>query len=204
MPSRDRALSSAIEMFWRTGSPVTRPCSLRSSGTRPMPALIARLGVWPRGRTLAVDHGSRRCRCARSPKMARASSVRPAPTSPATPTISPRRTENEMSRSRPRFVEVLHLQDRIADLSGLLPEDVADVAADHHPDELAHVRLGDRPGADIAAVAEHGDAVAEAEDLLHAVRDVDDAEPLPRAAARSIRTAGSSRARSATMSARRR
>ena len=35
----------------------------------------------------------------------------------------------------------------------------------------------DRLGRDEAAVAEHRDPVAEAEDLLHAVRDVDDAEP---------------------------
>ena len=44
--------------------------------------------------------------------------------------------------------------------------------------------LGDDPGADQAAVAEHRDAVAEALDLVHPVADEDDREALGAEAAR--------------------
>ena len=110
--------------------------------------------------------------------MARASSVRPAPTRPATPTISPRRTEKEMSRSRPRLPRWRTSRTVSPTSADSLAGDLVEVAADHHRDEVAHVGLRHRPGGDVAAVAEDGDAVAEAEDLLHAVRDVDDAEAL--------------------------
>lgn len=53
-----------------------------------------------------------------------------------------------------------------------------DVAPDHHANDGVgtDVLLVER--ADQAAVAQHGDAVTERIDLVHAVRDVDDGKPL--------------------------
>ncbi|WP_437949200.1 hypothetical protein WME98_53010 [Sorangium sp. So ce296] len=39
-------------------------------------------------------------------------------------------------------------------------------------------RLGPREVADVPAVAQHGDAVGEAQHVVHAVGDVEDADPL--------------------------
>ncbi len=78
---------------------MTRPCCRRSSGTRATPAAIAASGeelgsTWPRTVTRPADRRS-------MPKTARATSLRPAPTSPARATISPRRTEKLMSCRTP-------------------------------------------------------------------------------------------------------
>ena len=75
------------------------PSRLRSSGHMAMPASIARRGepmrsFLPRSVTLPP--------VARSvPHSRRISSVRPAPTRPKNPTISPARTENEAGALRP-------------------------------------------------------------------------------------------------------
>ena len=53
-------------------------------------------------------------------------------------------------------------------------EERRDRAADHQPHELGVVELGGRPGGDLLAVLEHGDGVAEVEDLLEPVGDVED------------------------------
>ena len=83
-----------------TVSPSTRPCALRSSGSRPMPRAIASAGA--RERSVAGPSPRPARRPARSaPTIARASSVRPAPSSPATPRISPRRSVKLTSRSTP-------------------------------------------------------------------------------------------------------
>ena len=50
-------------------------------------------------------------------------------------------------------------------------------AADHHGDDLRHGRAG-RHGVDVATVAQYGDAVGNALDLIHLVRDVDNAHAL--------------------------
>ena len=54
----------------------------------------------------------------------------------------------------------------------------ADVASDHHADDRVDIGVGDAAGADIAAVAQHGVAVAEAEHLLEPVGDEDDRQAL--------------------------
>ena len=96
-----------------------------------MPAAIARRGECAAGRTLPPMRISPLSK-GRSPKMARASSVRPAPTSPATPTISPAPHREGDVAKQAALVEALHLQHGIADRRGFLAEEVADVAADHH------------------------------------------------------------------------
>ena len=81
---------------------ITRPCWRRSSGTSPMPAAIAAVGD-PGGSDLpaiSTDPASQRS----IPKIARATSVRPAPTSPASATISPLRTSKETSVKTPSRV----------------------------------------------------------------------------------------------------
>ena len=50
----------------------------------------------------------------RSPKTVSATSVRPEPTSPAIPTISPARRENETSRNRPAAESFVHAQQFLA------------------------------------------------------------------------------------------
>src|SRR3712207_6856313 len=60
-------------------------------------------------------------------------------------------------------------QRLVADRRALLRKEVAQRAADHHPDDLALVRLRDRAGADVLAVAEYGNAVGDLEDLVELV-----------------------------------
>ena len=74
-------------MFSRIDSLVHSPSFLRSSGASTIPALIASIGHlmsrgFPSRRTSPPSFGS-------TPKIARVVSVRPAPISPAMPTISP-------------------------------------------------------------------------------------------------------------------
>jgi len=49
-------------------------------------------------------------------------------------------------------------------------------ASQHQRDQFVLVELAHTPGADQPAVAKDGDAVADREDLVQAVRHVDDAE----------------------------
>ena len=79
--------------FSSTDRSSTSPCALRSSGSRQMPARIASRGVrMSRTRpSSAIVPASRRS----APKIRRAVSVRPAPTSPVSASTSPRRTWKE-------------------------------------------------------------------------------------------------------------
>src|SRR3984957_14782101 len=82
--------SDASAMLWSIPRSMTRPCCRRSSGTNAMPAAMAAAGepfgsAWPSSRTEPAVLRS-------IPKIARATSVRPAPTRPARATTSPRRT----------------------------------------------------------------------------------------------------------------
>lgn len=81
---------------------ITRPWARRSSGTSARPAAMAVEGApfvsaWPSTATSPASHRS-------TPNTARATSVRPAPTRPARPTISPRRTSNDTSVKTPSRV----------------------------------------------------------------------------------------------------
>jgi len=84
---RTRRRRTAMTTLAATDMPRNSPCRLRSSGTRPIPWRMACCGRriwtgWPSSRISPPVAG-----CA--PKIVSASSVRPAPTSPATPRISP-------------------------------------------------------------------------------------------------------------------
>jgi hypothetical protein len=105
------------------------------------------------------------------PKTARATSLRPAPTRPASATISPARISNEHVGEDALAGEPLHLEHALPDLGVALREQRADLAADHPPDEVVrgHVRRGGV--VDDLAVAHHRDRRADREDLLEAVGD---------------------------------
>ena len=55
---------------------------------------------------------------------------------------------------------------------------LGEAAPDHHGDDRVHRRRGGRHGADVLAVAHDGDAVRDLLQLVHLVRDVDDADAL--------------------------
>ena len=57
-------------------------------------------------------------------------------------------------------------------------EQRVDRAPDHQPDDAVDGGVGDRPAADLAAVAQHGEAVAQRHHLVEAMGDEDDAETL--------------------------
>ena len=100
-PSRGRARRGArSRRCARRDSGRTRPCCLRSSGRNPIRAAHRHRPANRCARGVpAIDDASARA-TGSAPTSARASRVRPAPTSPAMPRISPRRRTNEMS-SRP-------------------------------------------------------------------------------------------------------
>ena len=63
-------------------------------------------------------------------------------------------------------------------------------AADHVLDEAVFGDFGDGFGADMLAVADHGDAVGDAEDLVQTVGDVDDGDALGFQGAGDVEEAG--------------
>src|SRR5581483_7789912 len=100
-PWRSRA-SEASAMFCCTDMSMTSPCWWRSSGTNPIPAAMAAVGAAlrsARSPTVTPPASYRSI-----PNTARATSVRLAPTSPDSATISPARTVKEMSVNTPSRV----------------------------------------------------------------------------------------------------
>ncbi|SQC09228.1 Uncharacterised protein [Klebsiella pneumoniae] len=92
-------LSAARVMFLPTAITGTMPSFLRSSGTMAMPWAMAcwqleMLTGWPSIKISPCQ------RPGQTPNRHCTASVRPAPTSPAMPRISPRRRENETSLTR--------------------------------------------------------------------------------------------------------
>ena len=84
--------------FSATDRPGIRPSPARSSETNPTPPLTRPRGPAGGGVPPTV---TRPDRTASSPYTARTNSVRPAPTSPAIPRISPRRTSKETPAGTP-------------------------------------------------------------------------------------------------------
>ena len=67
-----------------------------------------------------------------------------------------------------------NLQHDLGRLVGLLREALAQFTTDHHLDDIIEGQTRDRSRVDPLAVAQDGDLIADAEDLVHLVRDVDD------------------------------
>ena len=70
--------------------------------------------------------------------------------------------------------EIARLEHRRADRRDGLGEEALDPPPDHHLHEFADVGVGDVARADIGAVAQHGDAIGDRENLVEAMADIDD------------------------------
>ena len=189
-------------MLRATVRPATRPSALRSSGSRPMP-LRDRVGRACETITASPSQRMRPVSARSAPASTRASSLRPAPSSPAMPTTSPARSVKLMSLQRAVAAEAL---DRAAAPrpapSRRLRKVLAEIAVGHQPHELGHRHLRQQLRRHVPAVAQHRDAMADAIDLVEPMRDVDDGDAARRRAARSAQTADRLRATSAPTSAR--
>ena len=105
--------------------------------------------------------------------------MRPAPTRPATPRTSPRRSWSVAARGLPPAAgEVVHLEHDFARHARRARVEVFDVAADHQRDDPILRRVAGRAAADGPAVAKDGEAVGDLRHLLEEVGDVDDRQPL--------------------------
>ena len=175
---RDRRGRLGSVMFCAIGRSSRMPAPLRSSGTRKMPALTASAEV-------AKRTGCRRARSSppagRSmPKMARASSVRPAPTRPGKPEDLAAHGDRGRPPGRDRSACAALWRTSTTAPRGLRRRRVGDleVAADHQLDHRVVVDLVALERADQLAVAQHDDAVAGLDDLVQAVRNEDDRDAL--------------------------
>ena len=176
MPWLEIFLRSVMVMFSAQDMPSSRPCPLRSSVIRQSPCRTA-----SRGDAISTRSPSTKISPAifgSAPKIARAVSVRPLPTRPATPTISPLPTpKRHLGRLRvaPQALDPQRLaRDHDVLAKGVL---ALDASPDHHVHDLGDCQAGERPGGDELAVAQHGHPVADLEDLLQAMRDIEDRHP---------------------------
>ncbi len=112
------------------------------------------------------------------PKSASASSVRPAPSSPMSPTISPAPSVSETSANSPARVACRDLERGRP--AGERPRGqlVLDAFAGHQLGEPVVVEIGGAEGADLAAVAQHRDPLGDLDHLLQPVADEDDGDAL--------------------------
>ena len=170
---RARRRRIASDVLPRALMESTRPCRLRSSGTRPRPARIAAAGDRERQRA-----GRRTVTRPVAPDRGR--------TAPAPPRIGRRRRAPRGRGPRPPQRErdvrrnpagLERSSTRSTSAPRLAADVLREVLASGRPIiictsvvaiELAHGLRGD-----VAAVAQHGDRVAQPEDLVHAVADVD-------------------------------
>ena len=84
----------------------------------------------------------------------------------------PQREADVAQHARPR--QALRAQDLLSRRRPPPGEVVAQLPARHQLHQLRHRDLADAAGGHVAPVAQHGHAMADARDLLHAVGDVDD------------------------------
>ena len=156
-----------------------QPSVLRSSGSSTMPAAIASRGL--AGRALGAVRARMSAQAAAIGADQRAQQLGAAGAGHAADAEDLAGADVEIDvveHARPRqAAHAEHLVARPAVARGI---DVGELAADHHADQRRRVDLADHARADHRAVAQHGDAVADAEHLLQPVRDVDEADALRR------------------------
>ena len=92
--------------------------------------------------------------------------------------LAPRHRKRCAGHRPRRRRQPLDAQDLLAGNAADRREKLADDAAGHQPHQLVAADAARIARRHIAPVAQHGDAVADPLDLLHAVRDVDDAHAL--------------------------
>ena len=149
----------------------TPPCGRARSGR--YPDFIAATG-------LTTGPGSRRRAVIVPPKGSQPNSARPisscpAPRRPTRPSSSPcADIEGHRAGCRRRPDRAPRRRSRPACVG--LCEELAGRTADDHLDQFVRLRLADRLLAHQLAVAQHGDAVGDAEDLVEPVRDIDHAD----------------------------
>ena len=103
-----------------------------------------------------------------------ASSLRPEPTSPARPTISPARTVRLTFRVIGRRTRSRASSTGAPIGTAVFGKKGFDATPDHHLDEFGRAGLRHRPRSDVGAVAQHRDAVGDLEQLVEPMADVDD------------------------------
>ena len=102
--------------------------------------------------------------------------MRPAPTIPARPRISPRCSVRLTPRGQNPTAHVFHFQDRLTDGVRHARELLGQAPADHPFDDVL-AREGDYvPRADVLAVAQDGEAVGDLLHLFEKMADVDDGD----------------------------
>ena len=112
--------------------------------------------------------------------------MRPEPSRPASPTISPRSTVPSKCSMAPRRRSARAARNPPRSASkprrGARPQRTLgrNLAPDHHRHQLGARETRGVAGADPTPVAEHGDAIAHRSDLLEEVGDEDDREALRR------------------------
>ena len=111
----------------------------------------------------------------RQAKRISASCVRPEPTRPARPRISPWRTEHDTSVTPVARCDTFRRSVPPRREDRALGKDSRELAASHHPDERGAIDAGALAGFDRLPIAEDGDAIGNREDLLETMRDIDDA-----------------------------
>ena len=162
-------------MLAMTSSSRKQPLSLRSSVRKAMPASIATPGL-----RMAISLPSMAIApevAGVTPNSVSATLVRPEPTRPAKPRISPLRRSKETSRKRPSSAGSAP-RARPRRSARLLGKHLGDLAPDHQLDDVVAGDVGGGMLADEPAVAEHRHFVGDLEQLVHLVRDVDDAVAL--------------------------
>ena len=107
------------------------------------------------------------------PNRVSASSVRPAPSRPVRPRVSPRRKANETSAYSPRRVRPAHLQHDRGRRQIAPAQDGLEGLAGHQLGQPRLGHAGGREDADEPPVAQDGDALADLEHLGQAVADQD-------------------------------
>ena len=114
-----------------------------------------------------------------TPNSTRAISVRPLPTRPAKPRISPARTSKRDVGEGAVAGEAARRQHHGAGRGRARRVHVAQRAADHQADGAVARHLGGRRRGDQLPVAQHGDAIGDAVDLVHAMADEHHRHALP-------------------------
>ena len=113
-----------------------------------------------------------------TPNSVSATLLRPEPTRPATPRISPLRRSNDTPWNLPSRQRSRSRQRDVADRRDLLREHLGDLAANHQLDDLVARNIRGLVLANEPPVAEHRHLVGDLEQLVHLMGDVDDARAL--------------------------
>ena len=113
--------------------------------------------------------------------MPSAISVRPEPINPPTPRISPFRNSKLTSLKTAAIAKTTDAENGLVRLLGwrlFFRIKLGDLAPDHAAHDVVRCQVRNILRGDIAPVAKHGDPVAQAENLGHAMADIDDRNAL--------------------------